>query len=71
REWVELPRPTEEFWAVVRRLPRRQAQTVALVFIEDLSTSDVAEILGCAEATVRVHLHRARQRLAERFEAEV
>ncbi len=71
RDVVELPEPTEEFWAVVRRLPRRQAQTVALVFIEDLSTSDVAEILGCAEATVRVHLHRAKQRLAERFEAEV
>ncbi len=71
RDVVELPEPTEEFWAVVRRLPRRQAQTVALVFIEDLSTSDVAEVLGCAETTVRVHLHRARQSLAERFEAEV
>ncbi len=71
RDVVELPESTEEFWAVVRRLPRRQAQTVALVFIEDLSTSEVAEVLGCAEATVRVHLHRAKQRLAERFEAEV
>jgi RNA polymerase sigma-70 factor (ECF subfamily) len=71
RDIVELPEPTEEFWAVVRRLPRRQAQTVALVFVEDLSTADVAEVLGCAEATFRGHLHRARQRLAEYFGAEV
>jgi len=67
---VDLDEPTEEFWAVVRKLPRRQAQTVALMFIEDLSTREVAGVLGCSEATVRVHLHRARRRLAERFEAE-
>lgn len=67
---VELDEPTEEFWAVVRKLPRRQAQTVALMFIEDLSTGEVARVLGCSETTVRVHLHRARLRLAERFEAE-
>ncbi len=68
---VELPEPTEEFWAEVRKLPRRQAQAVSLVFIADLKTSEVADILECAEVTVRVHLHRAKQRLAERFEVEV
>jgi DNA-directed RNA polymerase specialized sigma24 family protein len=32
---------------------------------------EVAEILGCSEATVRVHLHRAKKRLAQRLDLEV
>jgi DNA-directed RNA polymerase specialized sigma24 family protein len=31
----------------------------------------VAEVLGCAVATVSVHLHRARARLAELLTEEV
>ena len=69
-EAPELSDSTEELWSVVRGLPRRQAQTVALVYIDGLSPAEVAEVLGCAESTVRVHLHRARQKLADRFEAE-
>ena len=65
------PPDLEEFWDVVRALPRRQAQVVALLYVEELSTPEVAEVLGCSEATVRVHWHRARKRLAERFELEV
>lgn len=61
----------EEFWAVVRVLPTRQAQVVALLYVEELSAAEVAEVLGCSEATVRVHRHRARKRLAQRFDAEV
>jgi RNA polymerase sigma-70 factor, ECF subfamily len=64
------PAPTEitledpDFWAAVRRLPRRQAQCVALHYLEDRSTAEVAEILGISEPTVRVHLHRGRLALA-------
>ncbi len=64
------PAPTEiavedpEFWAAVRRLPKRQAQCVALRYLEDRSLVDIASVLDIAEATVRVHLHRARQALA-------
>ncbi len=54
-----------DFWAAVRRLPERQAQCVALHYLEDHSTADVAAVLGIAEATVRVHLHRARTTLAD------
>ena len=68
---VELAAPVEEFWAAVRALPRRQAQVVALRSVEELSVSEIAEVLSCSAATVRVHLHRARQRLAEEFGAEV
>ncbi len=55
------------FWAEVRRLPRRQAQAVALFYGLDLPVADVAETLGCAEGTVKVHLSRARTELASRL----
>lgn len=60
----QLDPPATEFWAQVRRLPRRQAQAVALHYVEDLAVDQIAEILGVAPATVRVHLHRARVELA-------
>ncbi len=62
---AELPQPAAEFWEMVRRLPRRQAQVVALYYFEDRSVDDIAEILGCAAPTVKVHLHRARAALAQ------
>ena len=68
---VTVPEPTADFWNVVKKLPRRQAQVIALVFVEELRAQEVAEVLECSEATVRVHLHRAKRRLAERFQAEV
>lgn len=46
------------------RLPRRQRAAVTLFYLEDRPVAEVAELLGCSPATVRVHLHRARQRLA-------
>lgn len=64
----EMPVETEAFWAQVRRLPARQAQTVTLFYLEDLSTAEIADVLGCAPATVRVHLTRGRRALAARLE---
>jgi RNA polymerase sigma factor (sigma-70 family) len=59
----------EQFWAEVRRLPRRQAQVTALFYALDLPVSEVAATLGCAEGTVKVHLSRARSELAARLAA--
>ena len=59
----------EQFWAEVRRLPRRQAQVTALFYALDLPISEIAGTLGCAEGTVKVHLSRARSELAVRFES--
>jgi RNA polymerase sigma-70 factor, ECF subfamily len=58
----------EAFWAQVRRLPRRQAQVVALHYIYDLGVAEIAATLGCAEGTVKVHLSRGRAALSSRFE---
>jgi len=47
------------------RLPKRQAEVFVLSRIEGLKTEKVAELLGCSQETVRVHLHRALKRLAQ------
>ena len=46
------------------RLPKRQADVFVLSRIEGLQHKRIAEILGCSQETVRVHLHRAMKRLA-------
>lgn len=57
------------FWAAVRSLPQRQGQAVALHYLEDMAVADIAEVLDCRPATVKVHLHRGRQALARRLSA--
>lgn len=56
--------PSDDFWELVRRLPRQQAAAVALHHLEDRSVAEVATILGCAEGTAKAHLHRGRTALA-------
>lgn len=63
----EVPAETEYFWALVRKLPRRQAQVFALRHLDELSAAEVAGVLEISETTVRVHLHRARQTLASQL----
>jgi len=46
------------------KMSKRQADVFALSRIEGLTNKQIAEILGCSENTVRVHLHRAVNRLA-------
>lgn len=62
-----LPAEDEAFWSEVRALPKRQAQAIALHYLEDRSIADIAEILECAEGTVKVHLFKGRSRLSERL----
>jgi RNA polymerase sigma-70 factor (ECF subfamily) len=66
-----IPAEDDEFWKAVRALPRRQSQTIALHYLEELSVAEISEILDCAEGTVKVHLHKGRQRLADRLGLEL
>lgn len=52
-------------WQHVRRLPARQAQVIALVYVEDLAIERVAEVLGISISSVKTHLRRARSTLAD------
>ena len=72
REPALEPLPAEEadFGRALRALPRRQAQAVALFYVEDLSVQQIAVVLDCAEGTVKAHLAKARHSLAKRLQLE-
>lgn len=56
-----------DIWQQVRALPKRQAQVVALTYLEDLPRRDVAIILEISEETVKTHLGRARATLTAKL----
>ena len=49
---AELEPAAAEIWKTVRRLPRRQAQAVALRYLEDRSIEEIAVILECSTGAV-------------------
>lgn len=72
---VSGPVPTEamdrDVMTAVRRLPAQQRAAVVLYYFEDRPVDEIADLLGCAPSTVRVHIHRARGRLARELGGEV
>jgi RNA polymerase sigma-70 factor (ECF subfamily) len=67
---IELDEGDEAFWQAVRRLPARQAQAVALYYLEDYSLADIAHVLNCSVGTVKTHLSRARENVARDLQLE-
>ena len=61
------PLVDRELWAEVRRLPHRQAQAVALHYLEQLTTAEIATLLDISQAAVKTHLQRGRETLAQRL----
>jgi len=68
--YIELDEGDEAFWQAVRRLPPRQAQAVALYYMEDYSVREISEVLDCSEGTVKTHLSRAREAVARQLRLE-
>jgi len=64
-------RRTAEAKTAVRALPRRQAQVIALFYLEDRPIAEVAEVLEMSAGSVKRHLHDGRQTLARRLHEEV
>jgi RNA polymerase sigma-70 factor (ECF subfamily) len=60
---VGMPEPVEDLVRALRTLSPNQRAAAVLSLYADMSTRDVARILACSQATVRVHLSRARRRL--------
>jgi RNA polymerase sigma-70 factor (sigma-E family) len=54
-------------WRLLATLPRQQRAVLVLRFYEDLPDREIAETLGCAEATVRSNAARALATLRTRL----
>jgi RNA polymerase sigma factor (sigma-70 family) len=60
----------DEAWRLLGGLPPDQRAAVVLRFYRDLSYAEIADALGCREATARSHVHRAMTALRIRLEGE-
>jgi RNA polymerase sigma-70 factor (ECF subfamily) len=66
----EMPEGPTRLLSALRRLPANQRAALVLRHYAGYPTGEIAEILGVARATVRVHLSRGRRRLRNLLEEE-
>jgi RNA polymerase sigma-70 factor (ECF subfamily) len=52
-------------WAAVARLPEERRRALILRFVEEMSTAEIAGILGRSEGAVRVLIHRGLRAVAQ------
>jgi RNA polymerase sigma factor (sigma-70 family) len=64
RAEAERPAPNSAVMAALSRLDEADRELITLVAWEGLDRDQIATMLGCSRATIRVRLHRARRRLA-------
>ena len=64
RAMAERPAPDSTVMAALAGLEETDRELITLVAWEGLDRDQIATMLGCSRATVRVRLHRARHRLA-------
>ena len=57
--------------SLIAGLPRELQEVVAVSTAAEMTSRDVAEVLGIPEATVRTRMHRARQMLREKLAARL
>jgi RNA polymerase sigma-70 factor (sigma-E family) len=63
--------PDVDLANALRQLPLKQRTCVLLFYYEDRPIAEIVDILGISEGAVKVHLHRARERLATLLGEEV
>jgi RNA polymerase sigma-70 factor (ECF subfamily) len=66
----EMDPAATEVWSHVRRLPKRQAQSLALRYLDDLTVDQIADVLQCSPGSVKQHLHRGQRAIARRLGEE-
>jgi RNA polymerase sigma-70 factor, ECF subfamily len=70
RDWEPPAGLTPELASALAGLTEREREALLLVAWDGLSAVDAARVAGCSATAFRVRLHRARQRVADRLEAE-
>ena len=68
---LAAPEPEESgLWDALQRLRPEDRTVLHLYYYEELSTGEIARLLGCRPGTVRSRLTRARERLRERYKED-
>lgn len=65
---VERRQQADELNRALANLAGKDREVLTLHFFEELSSAEVAEILGCTTNSVYVRLHRAQERLRKELE---
>jgi RNA polymerase sigma-70 factor (ECF subfamily) len=67
---LERSEMRQRFNEALARLPARQRQTLHLVFYQDLSLSEAAEVMNISVGSARRHYERGKKRLREALDRE-
>ena len=68
---LAAPEPEESgLWDALQRLRPEDRTVLHLYYYEELSTGEIARLLGCRPGTVRSRLTRARARLREQYKED-
>ena len=70
-EHLEADRIGGRVRAAVGELPTMQRLAFTLFHLQDMDIAETAQAMGCSRNAVKVHLHRARRKLAHRLAAEL
>ena len=72
RSQIDLERSEmqQRFQAALQRLPARQRETLHLVFYQELSLSEAAQVMSISIGSARQHYERGKNRLRELLDRE-
>jgi len=57
----------EQAWAVIEQLPVDRRRALVLRFVNEMSTREIADVLGKSEGATRVLIHRSLQAVARQL----